>query len=177
MLDCDNPFWKFSLAVYAAPGVAAECLTLQRALNIDVNVLLFATWLGSAHTIKLADGNFRTINNGIQSWHETVVRRLRTVRQDIKTMPAMTDDAVKNLRTDIARAELRAEQIEQAMLFELTPDLIDGPAATTIAEAVRHNVAFYLRHGTEPVQAGTEPPNAPRLIEEAIAYRPAVTHP
>ncbi len=177
MLDCDNPFWKFSLAVYAAPGVAAECLTLQRALNIDVNVLLYCAWLGSAHTIKLVDGNFRTIDNGVRTWHETVVRRLRTVRQDIKTMPAMTDDAVKDLRSDIARVELRAEQIEQAMLFALTPDLIDGPAATTIAEAVRHNVAFYLQHGTDPVQAGAEPPYAPRLVEEAIAYRAAADHP
>jgi uncharacterized protein (TIGR02444 family) len=48
VLECDNPFWNFSLAVYAAPDVAAECLALQSALNIDANSLLFCAWLGRA---------------------------------------------------------------------------------------------------------------------------------
>jgi hypothetical protein len=37
VLRCDNPFWTFSLAVYAQPGVAAECLALRTAANMRKN--------------------------------------------------------------------------------------------------------------------------------------------
>jgi uncharacterized protein (TIGR02444 family) len=47
MLDTGNPFWRFSLAVYKAPGVAAECLALQETLGNDVKVLLFCAFLGA----------------------------------------------------------------------------------------------------------------------------------
>lgn len=47
-LQRENEFWQFSLAVYAAPGVEAECLALQEALGIDVNLLLFFVWLGAS---------------------------------------------------------------------------------------------------------------------------------
>lgn len=173
MMDCDNPFWNFSLAVYAAPGVAAECLALQRAIDIDVNALLFCAWFGNAKRIALSNDNLQTIDSRVLTWHETVIRRLRTTRQDIKPMPAMADDSVRELRADIARIELRAEQIEQAMLFELAQELEDGAPAITVAEAIRHNVANFLHRNMNPDAACTEPPKAARLIEEAIAYRPA----
>jgi uncharacterized protein (TIGR02444 family) len=48
MLQCDNPFWRFSLAVYAAPGVAPEFLALQDMRAIAINLLLFGAWLGNA---------------------------------------------------------------------------------------------------------------------------------
>jgi uncharacterized protein (TIGR02444 family) len=44
----DNDFWRFSLSVYAAPGVADECLALQDTRGVDVNLLLFCAWLGGA---------------------------------------------------------------------------------------------------------------------------------
>ena len=84
MPRCDSPFWKFSLAVYAAPGVAAECLALQSELNIDVNSLLFCAWLGAAKTILLGDRNLAAIDASVRQWHETVVRPLRAVRQKIR---------------------------------------------------------------------------------------------
>jgi uncharacterized protein (TIGR02444 family) len=36
-----NAFWDFSLKVYAAAGVADECILLQDRFGIDVNLLLF----------------------------------------------------------------------------------------------------------------------------------------
>jgi hypothetical protein len=36
----DNPFWDFSLALYAKEGVADACLLLQDKLGYDVNLLL-----------------------------------------------------------------------------------------------------------------------------------------
>ena len=39
-LQYDNEFWRFSLAVYKPPDVAAECLALQEAVGLDVNLYL-----------------------------------------------------------------------------------------------------------------------------------------
>ena len=81
MLQCDNPFWQFSLTVYARPGVAAECLGLQTALGIDVNVLLFVAWIGAAKGIILDDRSIETVEVRASDWNDSVVRRLRTVRE------------------------------------------------------------------------------------------------
>ena len=53
----DNAFWKFSLAVYATPGVAGECLAVQESLGVDVNVLLFCAWLAAARKVALTPGD------------------------------------------------------------------------------------------------------------------------
>ncbi|MEC9208556.1 MAG: DUF2390 domain-containing protein, partial [Pseudomonadota bacterium] len=37
----DHPFWDFSLDVYMSKGVGAAFLELQRAHELDVNILLF----------------------------------------------------------------------------------------------------------------------------------------
>ena len=168
MLRCDNPFWNFSLAVYAQPGVAAECLALQSALNIDVNVLLFCAWLGADRKIVLSADRFAAIDAQAQGWHGTVVRPLRAVRQAMKPMPEITDDTVKALRKDIAAIELRAEQIEQAMLFEVAGQICAGTAATSAEQAITANVTtFVQRNATDT----TEIPAARLLIAAATAYR------
>ncbi len=45
-LQYDNDFRCFSLAVYEQAEVAQECLQLQQAIGIDVNLLLFCAWVG-----------------------------------------------------------------------------------------------------------------------------------
>ena len=174
MLDCNNSFWHFSLTVYAKPGVADECLALQSRFNIDVNALLYCAWIGNAYKVRLTDEQLNNIDAHVRLWHRTIVRPLRAARQDIKPMPAMADDAVKDLRLDIARVELRAEQIEQAMLFEFTRGLISNAAVTSPTDAVRHNVMALLRQAmaTEKT-AGIETPKADQLVTESITYRPA----
>lgn len=171
MLRCDNPFWKFSLAVYEQPGVEAECLALQSALNIDVNVLLFCAWLGADRKILLSADSLAAIDAQARGWHGTVVRPLRAVRQAMKPMPDMADDAVKALRKDVAAAELRAEQIEQALLFQSTEALSAGAATADDPEiAIRANIAaFVQRNATD----ATATPATPSLIAAAIGYRGA----
>lgn len=164
MLDCDNPFWRFSLAVYAQPGVADECLALQGELDIDVNVLLFCAWFGAERKLVLGDEAFAAIDACVQDWHESVVRPLRAVRQTMKAMPDMADDTVKALRKDIAAAELRAEQIEQAKLFEIADAI--AQAARAGGDAVAANIAAFLRRYAK---GGESPPLPHRLIAAAKA--------
>jgi uncharacterized protein (TIGR02444 family) len=172
MLDCDSPFWKFSLAVYAAPGVAAECLALQSELNVDINSLLFCAWLGAAKTILLGDKNLAAIDARVCHWQETVVQPLRALRQKLKSMPEMAQDAVKDLRKDIAGIELKAEQIEQALLFEAADDIAVGAAKASRDNAVRGNVMAVMRRAklAAPVDASIMPPAA-LLIAAALAFR------
>lgn len=165
MLNCDNPFWRFSLAVYAQPGVADECLALQGALEIDVNGLLFCAWLGAERKLALDDKALTAIDACVQRWHGSVVRPLRAVRQTMKPMPDMADDAVKALRKEIAAVELRAEQIEQAKLFEIA-DVITKDANAATEDAVAANVTAFLRCHAK----GAESPSPPhRLIAAANA--------
>ena len=42
----DHPFWDYSLRTYACEGVAAACLAFQDRFRIDVNILLFCSWIG-----------------------------------------------------------------------------------------------------------------------------------
>jgi uncharacterized protein (TIGR02444 family) len=166
MLDDDNAFWRFSAAVYAEPGVAPECLALQEALGVDVNVLLFCAWAGTQNRL-LTDTHIAAIVARVTSWHERVVRPLRAARQSIKMMPEMEIGEVALFRKNVAALELRAEQIEQALLFAAVDDLFQDASEAAAVNAVRANVAGYLRAKA----AGAAHPAADRLIAAAVSYR------
>ncbi len=146
MLECENAFWTFSLALYARPGVADECLLLQGNLNIDVNVLLFCAWLGAEKQVALDDAAFVAIDAQVERWHNTVVRPLRAVRQSMKSLSELSNQDAVDLRKSVGSAELRAEQIEQALLFEVADKIAQG--GTAAQDAIEANVSAYLRrHG------------------------------
>lgn len=145
MPESDNSFWRFSLAVYAAPGVANECLALQSALDVNVNALLFCAWLGAEKALALDARNIAEIEARTNAWHESVVRSLRKARQSIKTMPEFAHPPVQALRKQIAELELRAEQIEQALLHDDWPALSAGARPAPAEEAVCANIAALLQ--------------------------------
>jgi uncharacterized protein (TIGR02444 family) len=148
MLECDSPFWRFSLAVYAAPGVAPECLALQDDQGIDVNVLLFCAWCGSTRRV-LTEGDLATIESAIQPWRDAVIAPLRAVRRSIKTVPDAAQDTVAALRQDVAALELRAEQVEQAMLYRTIASSKRSSGLASAEVAIRLNIALLLRKDTE----------------------------
>lgn len=166
MLQCDNPFWQFSLTVYARPGVAAACLGLQSALGIDINVLLFVAWIGAAKDIILDDRSLATIEARVRGWNDSVVRPLRTVRKNMKSLPEIANEPVNDMRKDIAALELRAEQIEQALLFGAA-EKVGGTHAGGTKAAIHANVTrFVARHAGGAVDI----PDLSRLIDEAAIY-------
>jgi uncharacterized protein (TIGR02444 family) len=140
-VELDNPFWQFSLKVYAAPGVASECLALQDELGVDVNVILFAAWAGLFGISIRADDLIR-IRDVAGSWTHDVVKPLRQVRRYLKPLCA-GDTLGQELRKRVADAELSAEQIEQARLFSISSTLgaAASPSGIVTAQA---NVAIIL---------------------------------
>jgi uncharacterized protein (TIGR02444 family) len=145
LLQCDNPFWSFSLEVYAAPGVAAECLALQRELDVDVNMLLFCVWLGARRNIVLSAEQIGFFENIVRSWHEDVVKPLRRVRDTLKSRADFVEEDIGALRGQVLSVELGAERIEQALLYQAALQTLPEAGPHIASAAMRANVLTLLQ--------------------------------
>ena len=131
-----SPFWRFSLELYARPGVAAACLTLQDRHGADVNLVLFALWLGSrGHQLTPEAGN--DLARLARHWQRPIVRPLRWVRRRLKqrTMAAglPSPEAVGHWRGRLAEIELALEQAEQLLLEHAMGPVVAGPPGAPMA--------------------------------------------
>jgi uncharacterized protein (TIGR02444 family) len=140
----DHPLWKFSLAVYGAPGVSAACLELQERRGADVNVLLFAAFVGWSGRGRLDAAALGACDAAIAPWRAAAVTPLRAVRRALKSdlgaVPA-TDAAA--LRQQIAAIEIAAEQLEQQALATRLSPVPSPPSRNRHADA-RANMETYL---------------------------------
>ncbi len=159
-LQYDNEFWRFSLAIYKPADVAAECLALQEAVGLDVNLLLFCAWLGT-RAIVLSRSDIEAASRVVAPWHNSVVRPLRGVRRHIKTQ---YEDAFEKLRSRVKDNELQAEQVEQAMLFAHAQGIQSSPGGFDHREAVVRNVNEYISMISG---AASAVPTAPLLVRAA----------
>jgi carboxymethylenebutenolidase len=145
-------FKRFALALYQRPGVADACLDLQNRHELDVNVVLFAAFVGSTgQTLTTADLDLA--HRQVDAWHQQVVRPLRAVRQRLKTGPVPApSQATGNLRRRLAQLEIEAEMIELDQLATLVPQA-DAPGSTgSTAEcaATAVETAVTAHTGTPP---------------------------
>src|SRR5262249_28232673 len=139
--------------VYGQVDVAEECLALQEAIGLDVNVLLFCAWLGSQGS-GLSGRDIIAAAATIEAWRDNVVRPLRGVRQRMKELYR---DQFAQLREGVKALELEAEQIEQAILFAHAKKIRGADAGVDRRKAIGQNVDKYLK----TVSASA---SAPRLI-------------
>ena len=133
-----NPFWDFSLSVYARSGVPAACLDLQDRRGLDVNVLLFAAWAGLGCGVRLSAEELARADSAIAPWRAEVVRPLRAVRRRVKGEDAALYEQLK-------AAELAAERIQQDRLFAvsgLTP--VPGGRAVLGVELAAANLRLLV---------------------------------
>jgi len=162
-LELENGFWRFSLAVYAAPGVAEECLALQDEFGADINLLLFCAWAGTKRAGVLGDADIAGAEAAVVNWRNDVVRPLRAVRRTLKRIEG--DDS--GLRSKVKTVELAAEQVEQAMLYSYAgsrwPESRPAAGADTVAE----NVRTYMRVVAPDRVASDENVLPKKLIEAA----------
>ena len=137
----DTPLWAFSLAVYGSDGVADECLDLQERLGLDVNILLFAAYIGAAEGVKLEVSDIAAANAEVAHWRGDIVRPLRHARRALKPTSA------EGLRAQVKAAELEAEKIEQAMLWQWSrTELTSRPRSgrdRALADNLRGVLEFY----------------------------------
>ena len=147
-LQYDNDFWRFSLAAYEPIDVAEECLALQDALGLDVNLLLYCAWFGT-RAIVLSRSDIEFASRIVAPWHDNVVRPLRSVRRQIK---ARFGSEFENLRSRVKIMELEAEQIEQAMLFAYSREIQSLRTSTDHRDAITENVREYITMMSRPEQ-------------------------
>ncbi|MCC6949711.1 MAG: TIGR02444 family protein [Bradyrhizobiaceae bacterium] len=142
-LVLDNPFWRFSLRLYAQEAVRKECLSLQDTFGIDVNILLFTAWLAAERAAKLDEAGVAAIEAVTKPWHAAAVLPLRSARRQVKELNLFLRPEIASLRRKVADLELESEQIEQALLFELAEKRWPAriPAASS---TIGGNISAYL---------------------------------
>ncbi|MDJ0391173.1 TIGR02444 family protein [Roseomonas sp. E05] len=158
-LDLENAFWRFCLTLYAQPGVARDCLALQERAAADVLLLLCAAWLGMRRGVALRPEDAARLAMRVAPWRGAAVLPLRSVRRALKASPLLAEPPVASLRAAVAEQELRAEQVEAALLFQAVPAMPAGEAGPALAHA---NMAAAL---------GQDAPELARIAAAAVSGR------
>ena len=122
----DNPFWDYSLAVYARDGVAEALLALQDEFGLDVNMLLYAAWLAD-RGLQLDAAHLSPLEARVAPWRERVIGPLRRLRRQWRDYPE-----AGALREALQALELQAEQSQQALMWEYfcSADTLPGAPGT-----------------------------------------------
>ncbi|WP_319454300.1 MULTISPECIES: TIGR02444 family protein [unclassified Mycobacterium] len=162
-------FTAFALDVHAADGVSDAAILLQDRCAADVDVLLFAAFIGAVHGRDFGSQELTTALERVGPWQQDVVAPLRAIRRQLKNgPPPAPTQATIALRERIKQLELDAEMIELAVLAELAGDL-GGPAAEvdpTERATVAMTVVIQTSAGREPT---SEEHAAIQLIARAAA--------
>jgi uncharacterized protein (TIGR02444 family) len=141
MSDAAAEFWRFSLAIYARPGVAPACLILQDQYDRDVNVMLYGCWLGVSGRGKLSHSDLETADQAVAPWRQTVVENFRAARRAIKVAQAPDSEAIYAKAKAI---ELEAEKFLQGRLAAMAPAPNPASGVPERLAAALANLALYL---------------------------------
>lgn len=145
-----DPFQRFVLELYHRARVADACLDLQNRHDLDVNVVLFAAFVGAVRRQTLTVADLDLAYGGVGAWHQEIVRPLRTVRQRLKTGPGPApSEATGRLRRRLAQLEIEAEMIELDQLGALIPEAeCPHPASSAECAAAAIETVIRTRTGT-----------------------------
>jgi uncharacterized protein (TIGR02444 family) len=112
----ENGLWQFSLAFYEVPGVARALIALQDRDGFDVNLILFALWLGLSGYGPRDCTALAAADRAVRAIRTEVVEPLRALRRKLRHDP---DVDVQRLRDGVKALELAAEQLVQSRLARL----------------------------------------------------------
>lgn len=122
-----SEFWEFSVTLYALPGVAGHCLSLQNDHGLDVNLVLFCIWYGR-HFGEVPEALLEDALSSSDRWRNQVVNPLRTVRTQMKSNSELAeffaDSGYGDLREAIKRVELKSERVQQDKLQKMATNYI-----------------------------------------------------
>ena len=143
-------FTRFALELYRRVGVADACLGLQNRHDLDVNVVLFAAFVGAVRRQTLTTADLDLAHRRVDAWHREVVRPLRAVRQRLKTGPLPApNEATGGLRRKLAQLEIEAEIIELDQLGALIPELHSPRSTSSAAECATAAIETVIKAHTD----------------------------
>jgi len=132
----NHPFWQYSLQIYAADGMEELCLTLQNEHEIDVNILLFSTWLATQY--RILDISLLEQNTRLQYWQNTIIPPVRQAR-----IALGNHERNHTLYTELKTVELRAEQEVQAILWSMHHEFALCSDSSNVTTIIRQNIEHY----------------------------------
>ena len=122
--ELTGPHWRFALDTYLRPGVSGHCLHLQDTYGVDVNVLLMSLHAAVELCRDPSVADIAALDAGTADHRENVVKPLRRARRQLKE--AGLGDPGEKLRSDIKKAEVRSEQLQQGLLVRGLAALPEG---------------------------------------------------
>lgn len=125
-------FWRFSLMVYARPGVAAALISLQDHAGHNVNLILFGLWLAVGRGRRLDAVGLARARAAIDKLDRDVVLPLRRLRRALKGDP---DPDIQELRRRVLTLEVAAERRVQARLAGTVTGRVGRGSRVAIAGA------------------------------------------
>lgn len=112
----DNPFWQFSLTVYADSRVQESCLQLQNEYDANVNLLLYCCWLAYAVT-PLARHELLDNCELVSFWHDNITSVLRSIRRNRHDLPQQSAWQQQFFK-QILHDEILSESQQQQLLYQ-----------------------------------------------------------
>lgn len=110
----ENPFWNFSLAIYNDASIKEACHIFQDTYSANVNLVLFAYWLGYAvHDISHEE--FTHTCNSVAVWNKEVTKNLRKMRIFLKGIS--DNDWIKSYCSQVLTDEIISESYQQELLY------------------------------------------------------------
>lgn len=138
---CEDELWPFSLAFYERPAIAEALVDLQEEAGLDVNLILFAIWVGLSGRGSLDERDLKVADQAIRTMRVDVIEPLRQLRRRLKPAP---DAGIQRLRDKIKAPEIDAEKAAQERLAALVAPASKSDFAERLADA-EANFALYLQ--------------------------------
>ena len=107
-----NPLWRFSKNIYRKEEVSETLLHLQDKFYIDLNMILFVTWLASINR-SITTSDIQDAQKLVSLWRTKVIVPVRKIRRSIRDFSG-TD----YLYEDVKKLEIETEKEELKILFD-----------------------------------------------------------
>ena len=137
----DDSLWRFSLAFYERPGVADALIPLQDRDGFDVNLVLFALWLGISGRGTLGGDALAAAERVAGTLQSEIVEPLRRLRRKLRHHP---DGDVQRLRAGVEALEIAGEKLVQERLARLAGNRFAKTCPEGWRAAAHANLALYL---------------------------------
>lgn len=110
----ENPFWQFSLTIYDDANIKEACHIFQNIDSANVNLVLFAYWLGYAvHDISHKE--FTRACKSVSIWNKEITKNLRKIRIFLKGISE--NEWVKSYYSQMLTDEIISESYQQELLY------------------------------------------------------------
>ena len=137
-----HDFWQFSLSVYASQDVAQCAVAVQDEMGLDVNSILYASWLAS-QDLQMTPSHLTDLEACVAEWRQRVVSPLRALRRQLNGYPDASP-----IREGIKTLELQSERRQQDMMWEF---FLRAPGLPGCQRPLEGNLGLLVKPATANV--------------------------